>query len=81
MPLTSGLIARIFGTGNLGMLFGLCFLNHQIGSFMGAWAGGWLFERTGSFDPIWLATAAAGGIAALLHFPIRDEPVARPALA
>ena len=81
VPLTSGLIARIFGTSNLGMLFGLCFLNHQIGSFMGAWAGGWLFERTGSFDPIWLATAAAGGIAALLHFPIRDEPVARPALA
>jgi len=81
VPLTSGLIARIFGTGNLGMLFGLCFLNHQIGAFLGAWSGGWLFEQTGSFDPIWLATAAAGGVAALLHFPIRDEPVVRPALA
>jgi MFS family permease len=81
VPLTSGLIARIFGTSNLGMLFGLCFLNHQIGAFLGAWCGGWLYEMTGSFDPIWLATAAAGGVAALLHFPIRDQPVARPAVA
>lgn len=77
VPLTSGLIARIFGVANLGMLFGVVFLNHQIGSFFGAWFGGWLIERGGSYEGIWVATAIAGGAAALLHFLISDQPVDR----
>lgn len=81
VPLTSGLIARIFGVANLGMLFGVVFLNHQIGSFFGAWFGGWLIDRGGSYDDIWIATAVAGGVAALLHFLISDQPVARAAPA
>ena len=77
VPLTSGLIARIFGVANLGMLFGVVFLNHQIGSFFGAWFGGWLIESGGSYEGIWVATAIAGGAAALLHFLISDQPVDR----
>ncbi len=73
-PLTNGLIARMFGVGNIGVLFGVAFLSHQIGAFLGAWLGGLLFDFTGSFDAVWLLTAAAGVFAALMHFPIRDRP-------
>jgi MFS family permease len=75
VPLTSGLVARVFGTRHLGTLFGICFLNHQIGSFLGAWLGGYLFDVTGSYSIIWIATALAGVFAAMLHFPINDRPV------
>ena len=76
VPLTSGVVARVFGTRHLGTLFGVCFLSHQIGSFLGAWLGGYLFDATGSYSLVWIATAAAGLMAALLHFPIKDTPVA-----
>ena len=81
VPLTSGLVAKVFGTRHLGTLFGVCFLSHQIGSFLGAWAGGFVFDVTGSYSPVWIATAIAGLVAALLHFPIDDKPavVAVPA--
>ena len=72
VPLTSGWVAKVFGTGHLGTLFGVCFLSHQIGSFLGAWLGGFVFELTGSYNIIWGLTAASGAIAALLHFPIKD---------
>lgn len=75
VPLTSGLIAKVFGTRHLGTLFGICFLSHQVGSFLGAWLGGYVFALTGSYSLIWAATAAAGLLAALLHFPINDAPV------
>lgn len=75
VPLTSGLVARVFGTRHLGTLFGVCFLSHQIGSFLGAWAGGFVFDVTGSYSLVWIATAIAGLVAALLHFPIDDRPV------
>jgi predicted MFS family arabinose efflux permease len=75
VPLTSGLVAKVFGTRHLGTLFGICFLNHQIGSFLGAWLGGYLFDVTGSYSIIWIATALAGVFAAMLHFPINDRPV------
>lgn len=74
VPLTSGLVAKVFGTRHLGTLFGLCFLSHQIGSFLGAWSGGLVFEFTGSYGIVWLATAVAGFIAAALHFPIDATP-------
>lgn len=82
VPLTSGLVARIFGTRHLGTLFGICFLSHQIGSFLGAGVGGVIFDLTGSYAPLWIATAVAGLVAALLHFPIDDASVdPRPAPA
>lgn len=75
VPLTSGLVAKVFGTRNLGTLFGVCFLNHQVGSFLGAWLGGYLFDLTGSYSIVWSATAIAGLVAAGLHFAIDDKPV------
>ncbi|MDH6152406.1 MULTISPECIES: MFS transporter [Paraburkholderia] len=79
VPLTSGLVAKVFGTRHLGSLFGVCFLSHQIGSFLGAWLGGLVFDLTGSYSLLWVATVAAGLIAALLHFPIDDTVVVTPA--
>lgn len=75
VPLTSGLVAKIFGTRHLGTLFGVCFLSHQVGSFLGAGVGGIIFDLTGSYGPLWIATAVAGLVAALLHFPINDATV------
>src|SRR5690606_6722130 len=80
VPLTSGLVAKVFGTRHLGTLFGVCFLSHQVGSFLGAWLGGLVFDLTGSYTPVWAATALAGLVAALLHFPI-DDRAAAPAPA
>lgn len=86
VPLTSGLIAKLFGTGNLGTLFGVCFLSHQIGSFLGAWLGGLAFDLTGSYSLLWAGTVVTGIIAALLNFaidrkPSDDQPMAIPARA
>jgi predicted MFS family arabinose efflux permease len=78
VPLTSGWLAKVFGTSHLGTLFGVCFFSHQVGSFLGAWLGGVVFELTGSYAIVWILTAAAGLMAALLNFPIRDV-VPRPA--
>jgi predicted MFS family arabinose efflux permease len=76
VPLTSGLVAKIFGIQHLGTLFGICFLSHQVGAFLGAGVGGVVFDLTGSYSLLWMATAAAGLIAAILHFPINDAPIA-----
>lgn len=81
VPLTSGLIAKVFGTGHLGTLFGICFLSHQIGSFLGAWLGGYLFDLTGSYSIIWITTAIASLVAAALHFPIKASPALGPVAA
>ncbi|CAD6515398.1 MFS transporter [Paraburkholderia metrosideri] len=80
VPLTSGLVAKVFGTRHLGSLFGVCFLSHQIGSFLGAWLGGLVFDLTGSYSLLWEATVVSGLIAALLHFPIDDSAVPAPKL-
>ena len=74
VPLTSGLVAVMFGTGNLGTLFGIVFLSHQIGAFLGVWLGGLAFEQTGSFLPIWWAGIVLAIIAAGLHWPIVERP-------
>lgn len=78
VPLTSGWVAKVFGTGHLGTLFGICFLSHQLGSFLGAWTGGVVFAATGSYTAIWAFTALSGALAAMLHFPIRDRPERSP---
>ncbi|PCE22113.1 MFS transporter [Paraburkholderia acidicola] len=80
VPLTSGLVAKVFGTRHLGTLFGVCFLSHQVGSFLGAWSGGFVFDTTGSYSLVWGATALAGLFAALLHFPIDDTTAHAPRL-
>lgn len=77
VPLTSALVADIFGPRYLSTLFGFVFFSHQVGSFLGAWLGGYVFDLTGSYTPVWLAAIALGVIAALLHMPIADQPVAR----
>jgi predicted MFS family arabinose efflux permease len=80
VPLTNGLVGDIFGTRYLGMLFGIVYVGHQLGAFAGAWAGGFAFDQTGSYMLVWLGAIFMGVLAALLHWPIRDRPVA-PSLA
>jgi predicted MFS family arabinose efflux permease len=75
VPLTSGLVGDIFGPRHLGLLFGIVYVGHQLGAFAGAWAGGFAFDRTGSYELVWVGAIAMGLVAALLHWPIRDEPV------
>lgn len=77
IPLTSGLIATLFGPRWMSMLFGLAFFSHQIGSFMGAWLGGYLYDIYESYQIMWWLSVALGLIAALFHWPIREAPVAR----
>ncbi len=77
VPLTSGLVAQIFGTQYMAMLYGFVFLNHQLGSFVGIWLGGLLYDRTGSYDVIWWIAISLGLIAGLIHYPIDDRAVAR----
>lgn len=77
MPLTNSLVAVFFGPVWLSTLSGLVFLAHQIGAFFGVWLAGVLFDATRSYDVMWWVSAALGGIAAALAWPIREEPVAR----
>jgi MFS family permease len=81
LPLTAGLIAQVFGPRYMATLFGIVFLSHQVGSFMGVWLGGRLYDLTGSYDVSWWLAIAMGGFAALVHWPIDDRPVARLASA
>jgi MFS family permease len=77
VPLTSGLIAVMFGTRHLGLLFGIVFLSHQVGAFGGAWMGGMVYDATGAYDLMWWASIALGFAAALVHLPISERPVPR----
>jgi MFS family permease len=74
VPLTSGLIAVMFGTRHLGLLFGIVFLSHQIGAFVGVWLGGAVYDATGAYDFMWWASIALGFAAALVHLPIDERP-------
>lgn len=75
VPLTSGIVAQVFGPQYLATLVGVVFLMHQLGSFLGAWIGGIAFERTGSYDLIWWSVVVLGIVAALLHWPIDERPI------
>jgi predicted MFS family arabinose efflux permease len=77
VPLTSGLVAQIFGPRYMATLFGIVFFSHQVGSFLGVWLGGYLYDTHGSYDVIWWLSIALGLIAALLHWPIDERTVAR----
>ncbi|MEM1049733.1 MAG: MFS transporter [Pseudomonadota bacterium] len=76
VPLTSGIVAQIFGPRYLATLVGVVFLMHQLGSFLGAWLGGLAFEQTGSYDIIWWSVVLTGLLAAVLHWPIDERPIA-----
>jgi len=82
VPPTVALCARLFGTRWLATIFGLVFLGHQVGGFLGAWLPGLIFDRTGSYDAMWLISVAGGVFAALIHLPLREPaPLAAPAAA
>lgn len=80
VPLTSGIVARVFGARYMASLFGVVMLSHQIGAFIGASMGGIVYDITGSFDAVWLAAAGLGLFAALVHLPIGDRAL-RPAVS
>ncbi len=77
IPLTSGLVATFFGTTWMSMLFGFVFLSHQVGSFLGVWLAGRLYDMTGSYTAMWWISVALGVMAALINWPISEKPVAR----
>lgn len=77
VPLTSGLVAQIFGTRYMGTLFAFVFFSHQIGSFLGVYLGGYLYDTYGTYMPVWWAGVALGFGAALFHWPINDKTVVR----
>jgi MFS family permease len=79
VPVTSGLIAQVFGVKYLSTLTGIAFLFHQVGSFLGVWIGGYLFDTTGSYQMMWLLTIGLGVLAALINLPINDRQIVRPA--
>ncbi|MEN3378589.1 MAG: hypothetical protein V7604_3944 [Hyphomicrobiales bacterium] len=81
VPPTSGLVTLMFGTRWLATLYGFAFFSHQVGGFLGAWLGGVLYERTGSYDVVWWLTVLSGLLSALINLPIVEKPVLRAAPA
>ncbi|HEV3177256.1 MAG TPA: MFS transporter [Stellaceae bacterium] len=79
VPPTNGIIALMFGTRWLGTLAGFAFFSHQIGGFLGAWLGGIVFDRAGSYDPVWWLSILLGVLSALINMPIVEKPVSRAA--
>ncbi len=77
VPPTSGLVAQMFGLKYMGTLYGIVFLNHQIGSFTGVWLGGYLFDTTGSYNQVWWWAAIIAAITAIIHVFIDERPVDR----
>jgi predicted MFS family arabinose efflux permease len=81
VPVTNAAVAQIFGVQYLSMLGGFVFLSHQIGSFLGAWLGGRLYDATGSYDLVWWIAVALGVFAALINLPVQERAIVRPAPA
>ena len=79
VPLTSGLVAHIYGLRYMGTLYGIVFFSHQLGSFLGVWLGGRLYDVYGSYTAVWWVGVAVGAFSAIIHLPIREER--RPAIA
>jgi MFS family permease len=80
IPLTSGLVGYIFGAANMSMLWGFVFFSHQVGSFLGGWGAGRLYDIQGNYDLMWWIAIGLGLFAAVIHWMIREEPVARLAI-
>jgi MFS family permease len=77
VPLTTGLVAVMFGTRFLATLYGIVFFSHQVGAFLGVWLGGLVQARTGTYDAVWWLCVALGIFAAIVHLPIRERPAPR----
>ncbi|MDO9131572.1 MAG: MFS transporter [Hydrogenophaga sp.] len=77
IPPTNAVVAQIFGVAHMSMLGGFVFFSHQIGSFMGVWLGGVLYDRTGSYDIVWVISIALGVFAGLINLPVRETPIER----
>ncbi|MFM2051515.1 MAG: hypothetical protein RL682_2006, partial [Pseudomonadota bacterium] len=77
VPPTNATVAQIFGVAHLSMLSGFVFFSHQIGSFMGVWLGGFLYDRTGSYDVVWYIAIALGIFAALINLPVKEAAIER----
>ena len=75
VPATNGIVAQVFGAKNLSMLFGIVFLNHQIGSFLGAYLGGVFYDIFGNYDYAWYLAILLSFVATLLHLPIDEKPL------
>ncbi len=81
VPVTSAIVAQMFGVAHFSMLSGFVFMSHQLGSYMGVWLGGWVFDRTGSYDQVWYLTIALSVFAALINLPVREQGIQRVPLA
>jgi MFS family permease len=81
VPLTSGLVAYMFGTTHMSMLWGIVFFSHQLGSFLGGWGAGRLYDVQGNYHLVWWTSVGLGIFAAVIHWLIRERPVERLALA
>ncbi|RZL63744.1 MAG: MFS transporter [Variovorax sp.] len=79
VPPTNAIVAGIFGVAHLSMLSGFVFLSHQIGSFLGVWLGGYLYDRNGSYDIVWYLAIALGVFAALINLPVKEGAIVRSA--
>jgi predicted MFS family arabinose efflux permease len=73
VPLTSGLVAHIYGLRYMGTLYGFVFFSHQLGSFLGVWLGGKMYDLTGDYTTVWWVGVGVGAFSALIHLPIREK--------
>ena len=80
VPLTSGLVAYLFGLRYMGTLYGLVFFSHQLGSFLGVWLGGFMYDVFGSYTTVWWVGIGTGLISTLIHLPISEKPRPAPAI-
>ena len=81
IPPTNAVIAQIFGVQYLSMLGGFVFLSHQVGSFLGVWLGGKLYDMTGSYNIVWWIAVALGIFAGIVNLPVREQAIVRAAPA
>ncbi len=81
VPLTSGLVGYIYGLRYMGTLYGIVFFSHQLGSFLGVWLGGWMYDLYGSYNAVWWIGVGVGAFSAIVHLPINEKPLNQRAAA
>ncbi|WP_138468420.1 MFS transporter [Poseidonocella sp. HB161398] len=79
VPLTSGLVAHLYGLRYMGTLYGIVFFSHQLGSFLGVWLGGRMYDLTGDYTAVWWVGVGVGAFSAIVHLPVRERPLPVPA--
>ena len=79
VPLTSGLVAHIYGLRYMGTLYGIIFFSHQLGSFLGVWLGGTMYDATGSYEAVWWVGVGVGALSAIVHLPVKEVPLGQRA--